>query len=56
VRETRLSVDQLSAAGVPRERIEVSGICTRCNPHLFFSYRAEGMGAGRFAAVIVLED
>jgi hypothetical protein len=50
----RLSVDQLVAAGVTRDRIEVSGICTRCNSHLFFSYRAEGKAAGRFAAVVVL--
>ncbi|MBI5062409.1 MAG: laccase domain-containing protein [Desulfatitalea sp.] len=51
----RLSVDQLAAAGVPRERIEVSGICTRCNPHLFYSYRGEGKAAGRFAAMVVLD-
>jgi YfiH family protein len=50
----RLTTDQLVAAGVPRERIDPSGICTRCNPHLFFSYRAEGKAAGRFAAVVVL--
>jgi len=52
----RLSVDQLAAVGIPRERIDVSGICTRCNPHLFFSYRAEGKAAGRFAAVVVLNS
>ncbi len=51
----RLSVDQLAAAGIPRGRIEVGGICTRCNSHLFFSYRAEGKAAGRFAAVVVLD-
>jgi hypothetical protein len=50
----RLSADQLADAGVRPERIETSGICTRCNRHLFFSYRAEGSQAGRFAAVIGL--
>lgn len=50
----RLTLDQLVAAGVPRKRISVSGICTRCNPHLFFSYRGEGRKAGRFASVIGL--
>ncbi|MDA8137102.1 MAG: polyphenol oxidase family protein, partial [Desulfobacteraceae bacterium] len=50
----RLSTDQLITAGVPLSQIELSGICTRCNQHLFFSYRGEGTGAGRFAAVIAL--
>jgi polyphenol oxidase len=50
----RLSADQLVKAGVPPERITISGICTRCNPHLFFSYRTEGKQAGRFASVIQL--
>ena len=31
-----------------------SGICTRCNPHLFFSYRAARQ-TGRFAALIGLD-
>jgi len=45
------SVDQLCSAGVLRENIETSGICTRCNPHLFFSYRKSGTSM-RFANVI----
>jgi YfiH family protein len=47
----QISVDQLVAAGVRRGHISVSGICTKCNPHLFFTYRGEGR-TGRFAAVI----
>ena len=47
----QISADQLTAAGVPEENISVSGICTRCNPHLFFSYRHE-RHTGRFAAVV----
>jgi YfiH family protein len=50
----RLSADQLSQAGVPAGRITVSGICTRCNQHLFFSYRGEGKKTGRFASAIQL--
>ncbi|KPJ77166.1 MAG: hypothetical protein AMJ54_09140 [Deltaproteobacteria bacterium SG8_13] len=48
-----ISRDQLVAAGVGSENIQVSGICTRCHPELFFSYRGEGI-TGRFAAVIGL--
>ncbi len=43
---------RLVAAGVPRERIAVNGWCTICRPDLFFSHRAEGGRAGRFAAVV----
>jgi purine-nucleoside/S-methyl-5'-thioadenosine phosphorylase / adenosine deaminase len=50
----RLSVDQLLQAGVSAEQISISGICTRCNQHLFFSYRGEGKKAGRFASAIQL--
>jgi YfiH family protein len=46
-----ISSDQLVAAGVPRENIEVGNICTRCNTAVFFSYRGEGR-TGRFASVI----
>jgi YfiH family protein len=48
-----ISRDQLVEAGVCRENIHISGICTRCHPELFFSYRGEGL-TGRFAAVIGL--
>lgn len=49
----RLSIDQLIRAGVPPHAISVAGMCTRCNPHLFFSYRGQRQ-TGRFAAVIGL--
>lgn len=48
-----ISRDQLTAAGVPDENIETGGICTRCSPHLFFSYRRQ-QRTGRFGAVIGL--
>lgn len=47
----RISRDQLIGAGVPSEQVAVSGICTRCNPHLFYSYRREKI-TGRFGACI----
>ncbi len=43
--------DQLIARGVPPEQIEVGGLCTRCHPERFFSYRAEKT-TGRFPAAI----
>lgn len=42
--------DQLNAAGVRPERIETSGICTKCSPK-FYSYRREGV-TGRFGTVV----
>jgi YfiH family protein len=42
--------DQLTAAGIAPAHIEVAGICTRCNEHLFYSYRKHSK-TGRFAAV-----
>jgi YfiH family protein len=45
----------LLEAGVRRENIELSGICTRCESDRFFSHRANGgQPAGRFAALIRL--
>lgn len=49
-----ISSDQLCDAGVLKENIYSSEMCTRCNTDLFFSYRGEGT-TGRFAAVIGLK-
>ncbi len=46
-----VSRDQLLEAGVRRRHVHLSRICTRCNPHLFYSYR-QMRQTGRFAAVI----
>lgn len=43
----------LERAGV--ENIEVSGICTVCNTHDWFSHRAEKGRTGRFGALISLQ-
>lgn len=49
-----LSLHQLMAAGLRRDRIETAGICTRCRKDLFFSHRGEG-ATGRFATVAMLK-
>jgi len=50
-----ISRDQLTDAGILPENIEISGICTKCNAHLFYSYR-KNPETGRFAAVAGLMD
>jgi len=40
----------LERAGV--EQLEVSDLCTRCNPDLFFSHRGQGADSGRHAGMI----
>lgn len=42
----------LVRAGLAPENIHVAGICTICSGDLFPSFRVEGPGAARFAAVI----
>jgi YfiH family protein len=46
------NADQLAAAGVAKEQIHVSGLCTKSHSTLFHSFRAHGRGAGRLAGVI----
>lgn len=43
---------QLSEAGIPSGNVHDLGLCTRCHPDQFFSYRAEGSRTGRMMAVI----
>ncbi|MFH1091694.1 MAG: polyphenol oxidase family protein [Pseudomonadota bacterium] len=45
-----ISRDQLTEAGVRPEKIEVSGMCTKCGDEGFYSYRREGI-TGRFGLV-----
>jgi YfiH family protein len=47
----RSAVDQLEAAGVPRDQIHVAALCTSAQPRLC-SYRRDGKAAGRIAAAI----
>ena len=48
-----LSRDQLLAAGLKPQRIDLAGICTRCREDEFFSYRRDRL-TGRQGAVIAL--
>jgi len=43
---------QLREVGVHPGNVSDLGLCTRCRPQEFFSYRAEGSRAGRMMAVI----
>lgn len=45
----------LVLAGVLKENIENSGICTKCNPDLFFSHRNMGAERGSLAGLIALK-
>ena len=45
---------QLIKAGLLKENIVDSGICTSCENEDFFSYRKEGKGAGRLMSVVML--
>lgn len=44
--------DQLSRAGIPAAQIHAAEICTRTHAAVMHSYRAQGAGAGRMAALI----
>jgi len=47
--------DQLRAHGILEENIEMSDLCTICNPDLFHSYRRDKERSGRMMGVIGLE-
>lgn len=49
-----MSKNQLIDSGLASHHIETAGICTKCNPHLFFSFRRSRQ-TGRFASVIGLK-
>jgi YfiH family protein len=49
-----LSCDQLCRAGVLIDNVNLSRICTKCNPDRFFSFRGDS-DTGRFASVIGLK-
>ncbi len=45
----------LEEAGVKPENIHTAGLCTRCNPHIFYSHRAMGNERGNLAAFLALK-
>jgi len=46
------NAEQLVEAGVPAGQVHVSALCTASHPEFFPSYRRDGKGTGRIAAVI----
>lgn len=46
----------LKEAGIPPERIHVSGICTCCHPMLFYSHRASRGNRGNLNAFLALRE
>lgn len=46
----------LLEAGVKRENLEVTQVCTCCNPKLLFSHRASGGKRGNLAAALALRE
>lgn len=45
----------LIEAGVPEENITISGLCTKCNEELFFSYRRDKGRTGSMSAIMELK-
>lgn len=50
----RINLRLLQRAGIPRDQIHDSGLCTACDLTRFYSYRAEGAGTGRLIAGIAV--
>lgn len=46
----------LREAGVPKGQIEVTDICTCCNPGLLFSHRASGGRRGNLGAFLMIKE
>lgn len=52
----RINLEMLLYAGIPENQVHVSGLCTCCNPDLFFSHRASGGKRGNMAGLICLKE
>ena len=46
----------LNEAGIPKDQIHTTDICTRCNPEHLFSHRIMGTERGNLAAFLVLKE
>ena len=51
-----VNVSQLVEAGVPQAQIDVSGMCTVCDPENFESFRRDRENSGRMVAAIEIVD
>jgi copper oxidase (laccase) domain-containing protein len=48
------NADQMMQSGIPARNISMCGLSTVSHPEIFDSYRVDGEGAGRMAAIIVV--
>lgn len=46
----------LEEAGIPKQQISVTDICTRCNPNLLYSHRIMGAQRGNLAAILMIRE
>ena len=46
----------LMEAGIPKEQIAVTNLCTHCNPKILFSHRAQGEKRGNLSAFLALKE
>ena len=51
-----INLDQLLTAGINHDNIAISGLCTSCNPDLFYSYRRDRGKTGRMIGFIILNS
>lgn len=52
----RANLEVLLEAGVHREKIAVTNLCTHCNPEVLFSHRSSGTARGNLSAFLALKD
>ena len=45
----------LKEAGIPKDQIAVTNLCTHCNPNVLFSHRATGGKRGNLSAFLALK-
>lgn len=50
-----INKELLMLNGVKEENIEVGGLCTKCNPDIFYSHRVMGENRGTMGAFLYLE-
>lgn len=51
----RANEEVLKEAGIRKERIAVTNVCTHCNPELLFSHRTMGNKRGNLSALLALK-
>lgn len=44
----------MEKSGIPKQNIEITDLCTMCNPNLFYSHRVMGNERGSMVAVMEL--